>query len=80
MKYEEKRLAELTIEGITVVANVSVYGWYTTGNEYAMPDGEEWISKIDFYEAYKEDTEEPVEITEELKKQFRKELEDCACW
>ena len=70
----------LTVEGITAEVRVSTVGWYSEGDAWGYgcepPDGDEEITDVEFEEIYDETSEEgcEVELTEELKEKFLKEL------
>lgn len=69
----------LSDESITVEVHAEASGFYTAGDSWGYgcepDDGDFEIDEVEYIRAY-DDSEDPVEITEEIKKKVRRKLYD----
>lgn len=63
---------EVKVNGLIAEIEAHIKGWYESGDEFGFgfepPDGNEEICEVIINRAYKEDTEEEVKITDDLRK------------
>lgn len=70
-----------TDEGdIDVDVRAEATGWYSSGDSWGYgcepPDGDFTIDEVEYVKAYDDYSKDPVEITDEMKKQVMKKLYD----
>ena len=74
----------LTLDGICIEATVHTEGWYFEGDAWGYgeepPDGDEEVVGVEITLAYKEETNEDVPVTEELKDKVIAEVNRGGYW
>lgn len=69
--YDEWKSEEVTIDGIIYDVSCHYEGWYSSGSSFGYgcepPDGEEEITEVEIESARYEETDEEIELTDEVK-------------
>jgi hypothetical protein len=70
--------SEVYVEGITVEVEARAEGFYCEGDSFGYgcepPDGDFKITEVNIIRAYPDCPEEPIEVTEELRKKVWEKL------